>query len=401
MEESTDARRPDVRHARPPAGDRGAGRAHDRSAASGMVLHAGDYCSPFSLEPFHELEHPAAGVFGRNDGDHEGLKAYAAKGVGHRAVRVAAQLRGRRAAHPARARHRRRDRALARAHEIVVHGFTHHAGDEDARRHADRESRRGVRLAVRRARRRRSSTSRRSEVEFISASTEPEWKDVTRHEPDPDPRLRLAVHAAHRAARARGARVLRDSPADAHARVDPRVEADGDHPQRRPELGLRRGRADAPTASCSTSRRCSASATACSSSRTCRAARSIDARRSASTGAPRSWSIESRTGCSPASTRASGRTVWMSHGDHVDVPPPGLRRRPRAAAAVAVAAFRHETKPIYGVQFHPEVAHTPRGARDHRELPVRRLRRAADVDAGRVHRRRDRERSASWSATRA
>jgi uncharacterized protein len=49
---------------------------------AGMVLHAGDYCSPFSLAPFLELNVPFAGVFGRNDGDREGLKAYAAKGVG-------------------------------------------------------------------------------------------------------------------------------------------------------------------------------------------------------------------------------------------------------------------------------------------------------------------------------
>ena len=49
---------------------------------AGMVLHAGDYCSPFSLSPFLELNVPFAGVFGRNDGDREGLKAFAAKGVG-------------------------------------------------------------------------------------------------------------------------------------------------------------------------------------------------------------------------------------------------------------------------------------------------------------------------------
>ena len=40
-------------------------------------------------------------------------------------------------------------------------------------------------------------------------------------------RLRFAVHPAHRAARARGARVLRDPSAHAHGRVDPRVEAPG------------------------------------------------------------------------------------------------------------------------------------------------------------------------------
>jgi uncharacterized protein len=48
----------------------------------GLVLHAGDYCSPFSLKPFLEANMPLAGVFGRNDGDLEGLKGYASKGMG-------------------------------------------------------------------------------------------------------------------------------------------------------------------------------------------------------------------------------------------------------------------------------------------------------------------------------
>ena len=53
-------------------------------------------------------------------------------------------------------------------------------------------------------------------------------------------------------------------------------------------------------------------------------------------------------------------SVWMSHGDHVESPPPDY-------VAIAssngnpLAAFRHKSKAIYGVQFHPEVAHTPRG----------------------------------------
>jgi putative phosphoesterase len=46
----------------------------------GIVLHAGDFCSPFSLKPFHDVQLPAAGVFGRNDGDHEGLIATAGQG---------------------------------------------------------------------------------------------------------------------------------------------------------------------------------------------------------------------------------------------------------------------------------------------------------------------------------
>jgi GMP synthase (glutamine-hydrolysing) len=54
--------------------------------------------------------------------------------------------------------------------------------------------------------------------------------------------------------------------------------------------------------------------------------------------------------------------VWMSHGDHVDTAPPGYRVVARSENT-PVAAIEHETKPLYGVQFHPEVAHTPRGRR--------------------------------------
>jgi GMP synthase (glutamine-hydrolysing) len=52
--------------------------------------------------------------------------------------------------------------------------------------------------------------------------------------------------------------------------------------------------------------------------------------------------------------------VWCSHGDHVDTPPPGFRAL-ASTATLPVAAFCHETLPLYGVQFHPEVAHTVRG----------------------------------------
>src|SRR5258705_1245716 len=52
-------------------------------------------------------------------------------------------------------------------------------------------------------------------------------------------------------------------------------------------------------------------------------------------------------------------TAWMSHGDHVDSPPPGFVVT-ACSAAVPVAAMRHEDRPLHGVQFHPEVSHTPR-----------------------------------------
>ena len=54
-------------------------------------------------------------------------------------------------------------------------------------------------------------------------------------------------------------------------------------------------------------------------------------------------------------------TVWMSHGDHVEGPPDHFRVI-ASSDGNAVAAIEHESRPIYGVQFHPEVAHTPRGS---------------------------------------
>jgi GMP synthase (glutamine-hydrolysing) len=53
-------------------------------------------------------------------------------------------------------------------------------------------------------------------------------------------------------------------------------------------------------------------------------------------------------------------TVWMSHGDHVDVPPSGFVKT--ASSGNVLAGFRHASKPIHAIQFHSEVAHTVRGA---------------------------------------
>ncbi len=52
--------------------------------------------------------------------------------------------------------------------------------------------------------------------------------------------------------------------------------------------------------------------------------------------------------------------VWCSHGDHVDEPPAGYRTL-ASTGALPVAAFEEPERGIYGVQFHPEVAHTTRG----------------------------------------
>jgi len=53
-------------------------------------------------------------------------------------------------------------------------------------------------------------------------------------------------------------------------------------------------------------------------------------------------------------------TVWMSHGDQVCELPPEFEAI-ATTATCPYAAARHRTRPFYGVQFHPEVTHTPRG----------------------------------------
>ena len=52
--------------------------------------------------------------------------------------------------------------------------------------------------------------------------------------------------------------------------------------------------------------------------------------------------------------------VWMSHGDQVQEISNGFISLARTATC-PVAAVRHETLPVYGIQFHPEVTHTPFG----------------------------------------
>lgn len=51
--------------------------------------------------------------------------------------------------------------------------------------------------------------------------------------------------------------------------------------------------------------------------------------------------------------------VWMSHGDHVTTLPEGFR--PTAMTDGVLNAMEDVSKRLYGVQFHPEVAHTPLG----------------------------------------
>lgn len=95
-------------------------------AGVSLVLHAGDYCAPFSLAPLRPAGLPLIGVLGRNDGDPEALRAAAAAlpaggelfesphsvEIGGRAVLLVHDLSD----------------ALSRsvdAHAVVVHGCSH------------------------------------------------------------------------------------------------------------------------------------------------------------------------------------------------------------------------------------------------------------------------------------
>jgi len=53
-------------------------------------------------------------------------------------------------------------------------------------------------------------------------------------------------------------------------------------------------------------------------------------------------------------------TVWMSHGDRIEAAPPGFLAAAESDNA-PLAAMADLERRLYGVQFHPEVAHTPDG----------------------------------------
>ena len=54
------------------------------------------------------------------------------------------------------------------------------------------------------------------------------------------------------------------------------------------------------------------------------------------------------------------QTVWMSHGDSVVGPPEGASVTASSPSS-PIAAFEERDRGLYGVQFHPEVVHTPYG----------------------------------------
>ncbi len=56
----------------------------------------------------------------------------------------------------------------------------------------------------------------------------------------------------------------------------------------------------------------------------------------------------------------AAQTCWMSHRDTIFTPPPGFTTLAHSSAS-PVAALENVERGIYGIQFHPEVVHTPYG----------------------------------------
>ncbi|HPS52837.1 MAG TPA: glutamine-hydrolyzing GMP synthase [Phycisphaerae bacterium] len=67
-----------------------------------------------------------------------------------------------------------------------------------------------------------------------------------------------------------------------------------------------------------------------------------------------------KTDCSLLEGIPAETTVWMSHGDQVKDPGGDFEILAQTHTC-PFAAVRHKTIPFYGVQFHPEVTHTPHG----------------------------------------
>jgi uncharacterized protein len=96
-----------------------------QAGGAGMILHAGDYCSPFALKAFEDAHVSLAGVFGKNDGDREGLLSRAQAGFGTELFESphSFEMGGHRIllVHDIGDVNKR----SIDSHEIVIHGHTH------------------------------------------------------------------------------------------------------------------------------------------------------------------------------------------------------------------------------------------------------------------------------------
>src|ERR1051325_1315232 len=71
--------------------------------------------------------------------------------------------------------------------------------------------------------------------------------------------------------------------------------------------------------------------------------------------------VQARSPLLEGLAESGSEPVWMSHGDKITAIPPGFSAIATSESS-PYAVIADEKRKFYGVQFHPEVAHTPRGA---------------------------------------
>ena len=76
---------------------------------------------------------------------------------------------------------------------------------------------------------------------------------------------------------------------------------------------------------------------------------------------PAEVKVEEATGIFSGFSKGETLQVWMSHGDRIAALPPGFQAI-GTSANTPLCAIGEPRRKIYGIQFHPEVAHTPRGS---------------------------------------
>ena len=90
--------------------------------------------------------------------------------------------------------------------------------------------------------------------------------------------------------------------------------------------------------------------------------------------------------------------VWMSHGDSIIAAArAGFSPTAQTDSTPYRRPGRRRTRNLYGIQFHPEVVHTPRGRDVLRNFVVGIAGRLADLDRRQLHRHDRRRRSATGS----
>jgi uncharacterized protein len=96
-----------------------------QEAGVSLVIHAGDFVSPLVFKPFEERHVALVGVFGRNDGDHQGLWSRAHAGLGLEIFESPHSFEV--SGHQILLVHDLGDvqKRSVNKHSIVVHGFAH------------------------------------------------------------------------------------------------------------------------------------------------------------------------------------------------------------------------------------------------------------------------------------